>query len=454
MLRAVKYRIYLSKEQQDLFSRYFAACRYVYNIALEVKIYAYRAHGVSLSAFDLCKQLTDAKKEHIWLYDYAAQTLQAEIDHLDKAYKKFFSGAGFPKFKSRYDLQSCTFLQNSFVADTDHIILPKVGPVKAVIHRRLDGPVKRITISRSASGKYYAAVLQELGDNTIQLPSTGKAVGIDMGIRNLVTVHDNVAGSDVNLGALIRGGKSESMKEKLEQIQAKIKRIQRHLSRKTECRKKDRQQRSIRQEKCRIRLARLKEREAMIRADYLNNISHAITSNYDTICIEDLAIKNMTRSAAGTKDKPGKNVKAKSGLNRELQKSGLGSLRIMLEYKAKQKGRRVVVVDRWLASSKNCASCGEKNEKLGSKRKWTCNNCGTAHDRDGNAAKNILDAGIEKASSDVLADYSRGAERKTRIKKTGGRVGVEAITTENSSPKKRRKPKALTITQKCGGGGG
>lgn len=430
MLRAVKYRLYPTREQEALFMRYFSACRYVYNIALEVKIYAYRAHGVHISEFDLVKQLQEAKKANEWLQEFASQTLNYEITCLDLAYKAFFkTKKGFPKFKSRYDRQSCTFLQNSFVPDDQHIQLPKVGMVKASVHRKLEGKVKRITVSRSASGKFYGSAIVEMEDTSYQLPATDKAVGVDMGIRNLVNLHDTVQGSAIAITGLIEGGKSEPMKDKLEKLQAKIRRVQRHLSRKTEHRRKDKQARSKRQEKCRIRLARLKEQEVEIRGQFLHNLSARLTEEYGMVCIEDLAVKNMSRSAKGTAEKPGKNVNAKAGLNREIVRSGLGSLRTMLEYKAAQKGRKLVVVDRWLASSKNCS------------------NCGTDHDL--NAAKNILDAGI-KASSDVYAEYTHGAQRKGRTKKSAGGVSVEVSTPDNSSSKKRRKPTVKTITQECG----
>ena len=438
MLKAVKYRLYPNKEQEALFLRYFAACRYVYNIALEVKIYAYRAHGVTVSEYDLVKQLQEAKKENEWLKEFASQTLNYEMTCLDLAYKAFFkTKKGFPKFKSRCDKQSCTFLQNSFVPDDQHIDLPKVGLVKGSIHRRLEGVVKRITVSRSASGKFYASAIVEMEESKHQLPGTGKAVGVDMGVRNLVTIHDSVSQDKVDLAGIIKSGKSEGMKRRLEHIQALIRRVQRHLSRKTEHRKRDKKELSKRQEKCRIRLARLKEKEAFIRANFLHEISCGLTDQYDTICIEDLAVKNMSRTAKGTVEAPGKNVKAKQGLNRVIVNSGLAMLRTQIEYKAAQKGRKVVVVSRWEPSSKNCSNCGAKNEKLGSKTKWTCNNCGTDHDRDLNAAKNILAAGI--AASDVLTEYTQGAEIKSRNKKTAKKVSVDLGTPENYPTRKESK---------------
>jgi putative transposase len=443
--------------------RYFAACRFVYNVVLEVKIYAYRSHGATISEYDLVKQLQEAKKEFVWLQEFSAQTLNYEIACLDLAYKAFFKkNAGFPKYKNKYTKQSCTFLQNSYIADLEHIQLPKVGQIQAVIHRKLSGPVKRITVSKTASGKYYASVLQEIDDIRYRFLPNGEAIGIDMGIRNLVTVCDGKNGNNVTLPGLITNGASEGVKKKLEGLQAKIKRVQRYLSRKTEHRKRDHAERSKRQEKCRLRLARLKEQEASIRKDFLDNISCAITNNYLTICIEDLAVKNMTKSAAGTIEKPGKNVKAKAGLNREIQKSGFGMLRTMLEYKGSEKGREIVVINRFYSSSKNCNKCGYKNEKLGSKVNWKCPNCGTELHRDQNAAKNILVKGLmkslagscENSESEVLADNSRGAERKGRKKYSAGRVGVETITTKKSPIKKSRKPMSVTIAQQCGVDGG
>ena len=349
---------------------------------------------------------------------------------LDLAYKAFFrTKKGFPKFKSRYDKQSCTFLQNSFIPDDQHIDLPKVGLVKGSIHRRLDGVVKRITISRSGSGKFYASAIVEMADNTLQMPHTGKSVGVDMGVRNLVSVADNISQNDVRIGNVINAGKSEGMRERLEHIQRRIRRVQRHLSRKNEHRKRDKNERSNRQEKCRIRLARLKEKEAFIRSNLLHEISCGLTNEYDTICIEDLAVKNMSRTAKGTIEEPGKNVKAKQGLNRVIVNSGLAMLRTQIEYKAAQKGRRVVVVDRCLVRRKNCSKGGT--------------------DHDLNAAKNILDAGI-KASSDVYTEYTHGAERKGRTKKSDGGVSVEVSTPVNSSWKKLLKPTVKTITKEYG----
>lgn len=445
MLRAVKYRIYPNKEQQALFQRYFAACRYVYNIALEVKIYAYRAHGVSLSSFDLSKQLTDAKKEHAWLKDFSAQSLEAEIDFLDKAYKQFFSRGGFPRFKGKFDRQSCSFRQNCKVEDKA-IILPKFGKVKGVIHRQLDGSVKRITISKTGSGKYFAAAIIDTPNTALQLPFAGKSVGVDVGVINLVNLHDTVNGDQVNIGAIITNGKSESVRKQLLHLQQKIRRVQRHLSRKQEHRKKDKQKRSNRQEKCRLRLARLKEQEAFIRENFLHNVSCVLTNEYSTICIEDLKVKNMSRSAKGTVEKPGKNVKAKQGLNRVIVGSGFGMLRTQLEYKAEQKGRKIIAVKPH-NTSKTCNNCGHKNDELGNKRKWTCSNCGTTLDRDGNAAKNILDAGL--ASSAVYVDHSRRAERNSRIKSVK-KVSDEAMIPEKSTIKKRRKHSVVTITAKAG----
>ncbi len=449
MLKAVKYRLYPNKEQEALFIRYFAACRYVYNIALEVKIYAYRAHGVNVSEYDLVKQLQEAKKENEWLKEFAAQTLNYEMTCLDLAYKAFFrTKKGFPKFKSKYDKQSCTFLQNSFIPDDQHIDLPKVGLVKGSIHRKFDGVVKRITISKSGSGKFYASAIVEMADNSLQMPITGKSVGVDMGVRNLVSVADNISQNDVRIGNVINAGKSDGMRERLEHIQRRIRRVQRHLSRKTEHRKRDKSERSKRQEKCRIRLARLKEKEAFIRSNLLHEISCGLTNQYDTICIEDLAVKNMSRTAKGTVEEPGKNVKAKQGLNRVIVNSGLAMLRTQIEYKAAQKGRRVVVVDRWEPSSKNCSNCCAKNTKLGAKTKWTCSTCGTDHDRDLNAAKNILVAGL--ATSDVYAEYSRRAEKKRSRKKATKQVSVEAITPDNYPKEKKAKPRNKRITAPCG----
>ncbi len=134
-----------------------------------------------------------------------------------------------------------------------------------------------------------------------------------MGVRNLVSVADTLSDNNVQLGDVITGGKSEGMRERLEHIQRRIRRVQRHLSRKTEHRKRDKKERSKRQEKCRIRLARLKEKEAFIRSNLLHEISCGLTNEYDTICIEDLAIKNMSRTARGTIEEPGKTLKQSRG---------------------------------------------------------------------------------------------------------------------------------------------
>lgn len=447
MFKSFRYRIYPTAAQGELFSRYFSACRYVYNIALETKIYAYRAHGVTLSEYDLVKQLQDAKKDFAWLREFSAQTLNAEIANLDNAYKAFFRGTGkFPKFQSRHARKSCAFMQGCRVDATNKLILPKVGAVRAVIHRPVDGRIIRTTISMSPSGKYYASVLAEVADDNRILPLSEKAVGIDLGVNNLVTLFDSAVGSAINVPGLIANGKSASLKEKLESVEQKIKKVQKHLSRKQENRKKDKQGQSRRQEKCRIRLARLRERAAQIRENFQGELSSFLVNEYSTICLEDLRVKNMSRSAKGTIERPGKNVKRKAGLNREILKACFGSFRQKIEYKSAQRGRRMIINDQWLASSKNCSSCGMRNRSLGAKRRWTCSNCGTAHDRDQNAAKNILDAGLIKASSEVLAEYSRRAEKNSREKKPVKKVSDEAITSQTSARKKQGKPSVVSIT--------
>lgn len=374
MIRANKVRIYPNKIQQNILNQSFGACRYIYNRSLALKIFAYKKYGISLSKYDLQKRIVKLKKRYLWLSNTYSQSLQNTIWNLDIAYKNFFrrvkkgETCGFPKFKSKHNSkQSMQYPQGVQIKD-NKIYIPKAGWIKAKGHRNFEGKIKTVTVSLEA-GKYYAAILIDDGIDTITESHNGKTIALDLGVENIIT------DSEGNFVKPI-----DFTKE-----QKKLKKRQRELSRKVKG--------SNNRRKAKLKLARQYQRISNIRKDYLHKISAKYSEN-QTVIIEDLRISNMTKSAKGTLEEPGVNIKAKSGLNRVILQQGWGMLIDMLEYKTALRGGKVIRIDPKYTSQK-CSNCGyTSQDNRETQSKFICKSCNYTDNADINAAKNIKTAGM------------------------------------------------------------
>ena len=356
--KSYKFRIYPTKEQASLLSKHFGHCRFVFNRFLSERKEKYLNEKTSLNYYDNARTLTDLKKdeEFDWLKEVNSQSLQASIRNLDIAYKNFFNKQNkFPRFKSKYDRQSFKVPQNVLVKD-GKLVIPKFKEgIKLNLHRQLEGNPLLATISKSTTGKYYVSITCETEYKPFE--KTGKSVGVDTGKKELAILSDGISYEN-----------KKSLKTKLK----KLKYEQRQLSKKT----KGSQSRN----KQKIKLALVHEQITNIRKDYLHKVSTEIIKNHDIISVEDLAVKNIMKNHC---------------LAQAMSDVSLGTFYTILEYKANWNDRQFVKIDRFFPSSKTCSNCGWIKQDLTlSIREWACESCGEHHNRDVNAAKNILKQGI------------------------------------------------------------
>ena len=371
-LKAYKFRIYPTEEQEIFFAKTFGCVRKVYNLMLNDRKKAYEEVKNDTSKKMTFPTPAKYKKEFPFLKEVDSLALANAQLNLDKAYKNFFrdKSVGFPRFKSKKNpVQSYTTNnQNGTVAliDSKFIKVPKLKSlVRIKLHRQPKGMIKSATISRHASGKYYISLLCKEEIN--ELPKTNSAIGIDLGITDFAILSD---------GQKIDNNRFTSKMEK------KLKREQRKLSKRallaknkgiplSEAKNYQKQKRKV---------ARLHEKVMNQRTDFLNKLSTEIIKNHDIICIEDLNVKGMLRNHK---------------LARSISDVSWSSFVAKLQYKADWYGREIIKVDTWFPSSQICSECGHKDGKKSLDiREWTCPICHTHHDRDINASINILTEGL------------------------------------------------------------
>ena len=376
-LKAYKFRIYPTEEQEIFFAKTFGCVRKVYNLMLNDRKKAYEEVKNDPSKKMTFPTPAKYKEEFPFLKEVDSLALANAQLHLDKAYKNFFrdKSVGFPRFKSKKNpVQSYTTNnQNGTVAliDNKFIKVPKLKSlIRIKLHRQPKGMIKSATVSRHASGKYYISLLCKEEIN--ELPKTNSAIGIDLGITDFAILSD---------GQKIDNHKFTSKMEK------KLKREQRKLSKRallaknkgiplSEAKNYQKQKRKV---------ARLHEKVMNQRTDFLNKLSTEIIKNHDIICIEDLNVKGMLRNHK---------------LARSISDVSWSSFVAKLQYKADWYGREIIKVDTWFPSSQICSECGHKDGKKSLDiREWTCPICHTHHDRDINASINILIEGLRIQTS-------------------------------------------------------
>jgi putative transposase len=382
--KAVKIRLYPTQEQQILLSQHFGCTRWWWNYALCKSIETYKKTGKSLGQSALNALLPQLKKETetLWLSECYSQVLQATTLNLTTAYKNFFAGrARFPRYKSKHRKQSIQYPQNVKVLEGIVQFPGKVGKVKAKLHRNIEGTIKTVTISLEPSGKYFASILTESEGENPALSTEGKVIGIDLGLTHFAIVSNGCKISKYdNPRHLARQEKN-------------LKRKQQKLAKK--------QKGSNSRRKAKKTVAKVYERVANSRQDFLHKLSRKLVNENQVVVVENLNVKGMVRN---------------HNLAKAISDVSWGTFTNFIGYKLEKKGGKLVEIDRWFPSSKLCSNCYCQIDKLPlNMREWTCPHCGTRHDRDGNAATNIRAEGIRMLQTDGTAVSAVGGEVRPRL---------------------------------------
>jgi putative transposase len=373
-LQAFKFELQPNGEQQRKMRRVAGSCRFVFNKALAWQMEQYQHDATTRFSYArLANFLPDWKKDLLWLKDAPSQALQQSIKDLERAYQNFFAKrAEFPRFKKKSTGDSFRFPQGYKLEQVNNrIFLPKLGWIRYRNSREVLGTVKNVTVSQS-NGKWYASIQTEREVDQPVHPS-GSIVGIDVGIARFATLSDGTVFEPIN-----------SFKKK----QTRLARYQRAMSRKVKF--------SSNWKKAKTRIAKLHRKIANIRRDYLHKTTTAISKNHAMVVVEDLQVQNMSRSAAGNADRPGKNVSAKSGLNRSILDQGWFEFRRQLDYKQAWLGGEVLAVNPQ-NTSRTCPCCGHMSaDNRKTQARFECVECGFDENADLVGAINILSRGMQK----------------------------------------------------------
>ena len=376
MLKSYKYRIYPTPEQQTLINKTFGCCRFIYNLALETKNYAYATHRKNLSCFDLINQLPELKKENGWLKEVDSQALQQSITNLDKAFTSFFKGTTkFPNFKKKQGTESYRIPNGNLIKiNRNKLVVPKFQEgIKMIIDREIIGKIKHANITRTSTDKFFVSILVDTNDLIPKKKQIveNKSIGIDLGLSHFLIMSD--------------GTKIDNPKY-LRKSLGRLKFFQKQVSRK----KKG----SLNKKKAIKRVNIIHEKIVNQRNDFLHKISDSITKKYDTVCFEDLQINNMV-----------KNHKLALSIN----DAAWGRFVQFVKYKAEWRGKNVLQIPTFQPSTKICSNCGFTNRNLTlADREWKCPKCEINHDRDVNAAINIKKYCINQINKETCGGSHRG----------------------------------------------
>ena len=359
--RAYQYRIYPTDEQEQMLARTFGCARFVYNWALRLRADAYYERKARLYYADTSARLTALKgqPEYSWLNEVAAVSLQQALRHLDKAFKNFFEGrAEYPTFHSKQGRQAATYIGTAFKWDGTTLTLAKMDtPLNIVWSRPLPKGCKptTVTIAKDGANRYFVSILVEEDINPLDV--TSKTIGLDLGLKSMVITSD---GEHVGNPRYFR--KDEKKLAKAQRRHAKKKKG------------------SHNRNKARLKVAKIHAKIADRRRDYQQKLSTRIVHENQVICIESLSVKNMVKNHS---------------LASSISDVGWSEFTRQLEYKAAWYGRTLIKIDKWYPSSKRCHCCGHVLDSLTlDERFWMCPQCKAFHDRDINAAQNVLAAGL------------------------------------------------------------
>ena len=367
-----EYRIYPNAAQRETIAQTFGCCRFVYNRALALRKEAHDAGGKVPTIFQIDKMLPGWKADHetSWLKEADSMALQQSLRDLDKAYKNFFRApnkAGFPRFKSKRARQSYRTSKVE-VVDACHVKLPKLGIVKARVSRMPEGRILSATVKQVPSGKYFVSLCCTDAPRANPAPA-GTAVGVDVGIESLMTLSDGTKVANPNA---------------IRRLERKLAREQRRLSRK----KKG----SSNRNRQRIRVARVQEKAANVRKDAIHKATSRLANENQVVCLEDLNVRGMLRNRR---------------LSKAAADASFSEVARQLQYKCAMRGGAAVRVGRFYPSSKTCSCCGHALVELPlSARQWQCPECGERHDRDVNAARNILAEGLRLLGGNGTAGHA------------------------------------------------
>ena len=382
MYKAYKFRMYPTRDAQAKLNSFMGTSRFIYNYYLNERINRYKNEKLSYSLWDMKKDLKLLQEKYKWLKDVDGCLLRTTLDDLDRAYSNFFKDSGFPRFKSKnhHDTYRTVCIRSShkdnnysnIKVDLERrvIKLPKIEEIKIRGYRNLklfDKKIINATISKEAN-KYYVSVLAEEEDTNNEFSLNG-AVGLDLGIKNLVVTSDGI--------------KYEAMK-KINRFEKKIKGLNRWLSRT----KKE----SNNRRKVIAKIQRVNMKLRNIRKYYTHLITTKLVRNHDLIVAEKLQVKEMIENS-------------KTFLKKSIANSVFSEIIRQLKYKAKWNNKKFIQIDKYYPSSQECCHCGERNKELKdlSIREWECKSCGSLNDRDINASINILYEGVKKYYREQLS---------------------------------------------------
>ena len=383
------FRCYPTPEQEQHLARTFGCVRFVWNWALRARTDAFRAgERMGYPATDRALTLLKQQPETAWLNEVSSVCLQQALRDLQVAFSNFFDKrTAYPTFKRKEARQSANYTERGFSFDAELRILKlaKIGAIKVKWSRKTIPHPSSIRLIRTASGKYFVSLVVET--RAAPLPETGESVGIDFGVARLATLSNAERVSNPKHGAKWR---------------RRLAFYQKRLARATKG--------SKRRMKVKRHVARIHEKIANSRSDTLHKLSTDLVTRFDVICVEDLNLRGMVKNHS---------------LARALSDASIGTAIRMIEEKAERYGKTVVKIDRWFPSSKTCSDCGHIVETLPlSVREWTCPECGTIHDRDANAAANILAVGQTVSAHGGTVRRSRAKASERKSPRSANRQGV------------------------------